>query len=82
MMPGNAPLAALEWKVDRPGKAKQNPDGDRAWLTAFTEQNRDSLGFAVLVDFADGGVVRRLSVSRCEGGAWDDEWLVLPARET
>ena len=49
MMPVNAPLAALEWKVDRPGKAKQKPDGDRAWLTAFTEQNRDSLGFVVLV---------------------------------
>ena len=76
MMPVDAPLAALEWKVDRPGKAKQNPDGDRAWLAAFTEQNPTSIGFA------DGGVLRRLSVSRCEGGAWDDEWLVLPARET
>ncbi len=82
MMPVDAPLAALEWKVDRPGKAKQNPDGDRAWLAAFTEQNPTSLGFVVLVEFADGGVVRRLSVSRCEGGAWDDEWLVRPSRET
>ena len=82
MMPVNAPLAALEWKCDRPGKPRQNPDGDRAWLTAFTEQNRDSLGFVVLVDFADGGVVRRLSVSRCECGTWDEEWLVQPSRET
>jgi len=82
MMPVNAPLAVLEWKVDRPGKAKQNPDGDRAWLTAFTEQNRDSLGFVVLVDFTDGGVVRRLSVARCECGTWDEEWLVQPSRET
>ena len=82
MMPVNAPLAALEWKVDRPGKAKQKPDGDRAWLAAFTEQNPTSLGFVVLVDFADGGVLRRLSVSRCEGRAWDEEWLVQPSRET
>lgn len=37
---------------------------------------------AVLVEFAEGGVVRRLSVARCEGGAWDEGWLVLPVRET
>ena len=71
MMPVNAPLAVLEWKCDRPGKPRQNPDGDRAWLAAFTEQNPTSLGFVVLVDFADGGVLRRLSVARCEGRAWE-----------
>ena len=82
MLPVNAPLAVLEWKVDRPGKPKQKPDGDEAWLTAFTEQNRATLGYAVLLDFADGGTLTRLSVTRCQGGEWDEEWLVLPARET
>ena len=55
MLPVNAPLAVLEWKCYRPGKAKQNPDG---------------------------GVLRRLSMARRRGGAWEDEWLVLPAGET
>lgn len=40
MMPVIAPLAALEQKVDRPG----NPDGDRAWLSAFTDGTRRASG--------------------------------------
>jgi hypothetical protein len=75
MLPVNPPLAVLEWKCDRPGKPKQSPDGDRAWLTAFAEQNPGSLGYAVLAEFVDGGVLRRLSVARCEGGEWDEEWF-------
>ena len=82
MMPVNAPLAVLEWNCDRPGKARQSPDGDRAWLKAFTEQNRDCLGYAVLVEFTDGGVVRRLSVDRCEGGAWDEGWFESSVHKT
>jgi hypothetical protein len=77
MLPVAAPLAVLEWKCDRPGIEKQKPDGDREWLTAFTVENPASLGYAVLVDFAEGGVLRRLTVVRCSGGVWDEGWFAI-----
>jgi hypothetical protein len=66
----------------RPGKEKQKPDGDREWLAAFTVENPSSLGYAVLVDFAEGGGLRRLTVSRREGGEWSEQWFARLARET
>jgi hypothetical protein len=82
MLPVAAPLAVLEWKCNRPGKEKQKPDDDRAWLTAFTTENLASLGYSVLVDFTEGSVLRRLTVSRCEGREWSEGWFERPARET
>ncbi len=75
MLPMRAPLAILEWKSQRPEKAKQKTDDDREWLCKFTEQNPNRLGYSVLVDWTDDGVLREVTVSRCQGGEWSEEWF-------
>lgn len=78
MKPERAPLAVLEWKSQRELGSKQDTSADRAWLKAFCEENPDSQGYAVFLDWAADGVLRGMTVSRCVGGAWNNEWFRRP----
>jgi hypothetical protein len=76
MLPKRSPLAVLEWKAQRPTAATQDTEKDREWLTAFSRDNPASVGYSVFLEWADGGLLRRMEVSRCSEGRWDDRWFV------
>jgi hypothetical protein len=76
MLPEHSPLAVLEWKAQRPTAATQDTDKDREWLTAFSRDNPGSVGYSVFLEWAEGGLLRRMEVSRCSEGRWDDRWFV------
>lgn len=76
MRPVLAPLAVLEWKSKHPRQRKQNTDKDRAWLRRFTRDNQNSVGYSVFLEWAKTGVLRRLEVSRCSRGVWQDLWFI------
>jgi hypothetical protein len=78
MRPERNPLAILEWKSQRPEKAKQRTEEDREWLQAFTEENASSIGYSVFVDWSGDGVLQALRVARCQDGVWDNDWLRMP----
>jgi hypothetical protein len=53
--PVNIPWVVIEWKARRRGRSNAVFDKhDERWLTAFSEQNPTSLGYAVTVDFSRG----------------------------
>jgi hypothetical protein len=76
MLPDRSPLAVLEWKAQRPTAATQNTEKDREWLTAFSRDNPGSVDYSVFLEWAEGGLLRRMEVSRCSEGRWDDRWFV------
>lgn len=76
MLPVRSPIAILEWKAQRPTTAKQKTDDDRAWVEAFSRENPDSLGFLVWMEWAPGGILKLVQVSRCSNGEWNENWFV------
>lgn len=53
--PIRIPWVVIEWKTRRSGRSNSTFDKhDVRWLTAFSEQNPTSLGYAVTVDFSKG----------------------------
>ena len=65
--PRNIPWVVMEWKTRRKGKFDSMFDShDVSWLTAFTEQNAKSFGYAVTVDFRDD--LREVHFARFKNG--------------
>jgi hypothetical protein len=76
MSPERSPLAVLEWKVQRPTAAKQSTAEDQEWLTEFSRENPSSLGYSVFVEWAEGGLLRKMEVTRCSEGLKRERWFV------
>ena len=73
--PANHPIALLEWKVRRPGRAFQGRNHDRAWLSAYARWQPHFVGYGVALDLQRRKW--RLWVERFCGNETQAPWLQL-----
>ena len=72
--PVHKPIAVLEWKLVRTRGPLKCHVHDRAWLSAFAEDEPEAVGYAVTLH-RDRGQAERISVVRFSGRSVDENWL-------